>query len=211
MKAHDTPHASGTPSAAPRAPHHVHILGGSGSGTSTLGRHLANQLSATWVDTDSVYWMPSDPPFTVKRPIPERLALLETRLPTASDWVLSGSMISWGTPLIAHLTDVVLLSLDPDTRMARLRAREVERYGAARIAPGGDLYEAHCEFMAWAARYDWPDQTIRSRDAHDAWLAALPPHIRIHRLDSAAPVDVLVAAVSAGLREAERAAPPRAP
>jgi adenylate kinase family enzyme len=42
----------------------IHILGASGSGTTTLGAALADRLGHPHVDADSLFWLPTDPPFT---------------------------------------------------------------------------------------------------------------------------------------------------
>jgi hypothetical protein len=47
-------------------------------------------LGVTHFDTDEYYW-PTDPPFRVKRNVPEHLPLLEAALGKSDDWVLSGS------------------------------------------------------------------------------------------------------------------------
>ena len=91
-----------------------------------------------------------------------------------------------------RFTHVVFLTLAPAVRLARLRAREVERYGAERLSAGGDLHDDHVAFMQWAARYDVAGEEQRSLAAHEAWIAQLPTSVRIVRLDSALLVDVLV-------------------
>lgn len=146
-------------------------------------------------DTDDFYWLPTEPPFQTKRPAPLRLRLLEDELSRHSSWVLSGSLCGWGDPII-HLFDVVLfLTLAPALRLQRLRDREAARHGAARLAPGGDLHASHEAFLAWATRYDTGGMDLRSRRLHEEWLHRLPPHIRVLRLDSKAPVDELVSFV----------------
>ena len=164
--------------------HRVHVVGASGSGTSTLGRTLAEQLQWKFFDTDEFYWMPSEPPFQSKRAIPERIALLEAELPRHDSWVLSGSLAGWGDSLARYFTDIVFLTLDPVVRLERLTAREASRYGVSRLAPGGDMHEAHAAFMAWAALYDESGHSQRSRSLHETWLRQMPPDVRIHRLDS---------------------------
>lgn len=164
--------------------HRVHVLGASGSGTSTLARTLAEELKLHFFDTDAFYWLPSDPPFQHKRDIPERIALLDAALKSHDSWVLSGSFGGWGDVFIPDLTDVVFLTLEPSVRMARLRDREVARYGHVRIAPGGDLHDAHEAFMEWAALYDVPGHTQRSLEQHARWLSLLPTHVKVHRLSS---------------------------
>ena len=57
--------------------HVIHIYGASGSGTSTLGKALAKELGWRWMDSDDYFWMPTDPPYTTKRSIPERINLME--------------------------------------------------------------------------------------------------------------------------------------
>jgi hypothetical protein len=92
-------------------------------------------------------------------------------------WVLSGSLCGWGDALIPEFDLVVFLAIPAAIRMARLAAREIERYGTRAIAPGGELRQAHLDFLDWARRYDSGDLTIRSRALHEAWLSDLPSRI----------------------------------
>lgn len=170
----------------------IHIVGASGSGTSTLGRHLAARLACAVFDTDDFYWLPSNPPFQHKRTVTERLTLLELELAQRPNWVLSGSLASWGETLVPRFTHVVFLTLAPMLRLARLRAREVTRYGSDRLSATGDLHAAHLEFMEWAARYDHAGLEQRSLATHEAWLAQLPSSMQILRLDSALSLPMLV-------------------
>lgn len=155
------------------------VIGGSGAGTSTLGRALATELASQQFDTDDFFWHPTDPPFARKRPEAERLALMEAVFLPRASWVLSGSLIGWGEAVIPRLTHAVLLTLPPEVRLARLKAREAQRYGD-RIAPGGDLAGEHRDFLDWAAGFDDPDFAQRSLRRTEAWLAALPcPVLRL--------------------------------
>jgi adenylate kinase family enzyme len=157
-----------------RVPDRIHIVGASGSGTSSLAAELAGRYGHRHLDTDDFYWLRTDPPFREKRPPEERLASLRTTFQEAKRWVLSGSLCGWGDPLILEFELVVFLLVPTPVRLARLRAREIERYGRQAIAPGGALHEAHVEFLEWAGRYDTGDPEMRSRAMHEAWLAALP-------------------------------------
>jgi adenylate kinase family enzyme len=165
----------------------IHLVGASGSGTTTLGRALATRLACPHFDTDDYFWLPSDPPFQHIRERAARQALLGDALRRAPGWVLSGSLCGWGDRFIPLFDLVVFLWIPPDVRLARLRARERARHGAA-IDPGGPRHEAFQEFLAWAAGYDdGLDVPERCRRLHDGWLAALPcPVVRF--LD-AAPTD----------------------
>lgn len=152
---------------------HIHIVGASSSGTTTLGSALAARLGGAHLDTDSFFWEATDPPFTTKRPEAERVALMEAAVERASSWVISGSLIGWGDVFVPRFDLVAFLHVPHEVRMARLRARERERYGAE-IEPGGTMHAQHLEFLAWAEAYETPGFPGRSLERHRAWLATLP-------------------------------------
>jgi adenylate kinase family enzyme len=89
-------------------------------------------------------------------------------------WVLSGSLCGWGDSLIPQFDLVVFLTVPTAVRLARLRARQIERYGEEAIAPGGELHESHVEFLNWAKQYDTGGLEMRSRALHDTWVATVP-------------------------------------
>lgn len=54
----------------------IHVLGASGSGTTTTAKAVAKALRYVHLDTDNYFWEPSDIPFTKKREIKDRIELL---------------------------------------------------------------------------------------------------------------------------------------
>jgi adenylate kinase family enzyme len=170
----------------------IHILGASGSGTSTLGAALARRLGVPHADSDSFYWLPTDPPYRTPRPAEDRQVLLARKLPVVGHWVFSGAATKWAAPLEAYYDLVVFLRLDPAIRMDRLRKREATRWGD-RIRPGGDMAATNTAFIAWAEAYDTAGSLRRGLVTHEAWLMDQPAPVL--RLDSSAPVGDLVAAV----------------
>jgi len=176
----------------------VHIVGASGSGTSTLGRALAARLGSAHLDTDDFFWLPTEPPFEQIRARAERQALLGAALERHAAWVLSGSLCGWGDVFIPRFDLVVFVWLAPDIRLARLRAREVARYGQGPVAPGGARHAKAEAFLEWAAGYDERlEVPERCRALHEQWLAALP--CPVLRLMTPATVDAHVAEVLARL------------
>jgi adenylate kinase family enzyme len=174
-------------------PPRIHLVGASGSGTTTLGRALAARLGCPHLDTDDFFWLPSDPPFQHVRQRAERQALLGASLQTSAGWVLSGSLCGWGDVFVPQFELVVFLWVPPAERLARLRTREQQRYGAA-IAPGGPLHARFEAFMAWAAGYDAElDVPERCRRLHEQWLAALPGPVL--RLEDTATVEERLARI----------------
>ncbi len=150
----------------------IHILGASGSGTTTLAEALSDNLGYRHFDTDGYFWERTNPPFQHVRDIGERQSMLKLDLERHSDWVLSGSLCGWGDLLIPHFDLVIFLWIPPEVRLQRLHVREEERYGN-RISPEGDLYKTHKEFIEWASSYDDGDMNMRSLLRHNDWLRDL--------------------------------------
>jgi hypothetical protein len=171
----------------------LHITGASGVGSTTVGRAVAGEWSVPHADADDYYWKPTSPPYSVKRPVPERLALMEALFLPRDAWVLSGSVTGWAGSLTAHFDAVVFLTLDGATRLRRLGVRERGRYGPA-IEPGGSQSAAHRAFLDWAAGYDDPSFSGRNRVQQERWLSTLACPV-LH-LDSAEPVGRLVSLIS---------------
>jgi adenylate kinase family enzyme len=167
----------------------MHILGGSGTGTTTLGRALADAWSVPHADADDYFWEPTDPPYTTQRDPSARLNLMQQLFLPRPAWVLSGSVMGWGEPLISSFDAVIFLTIDKAQRLHRLRERETRRYGT-RIEPGGDRAEAFAAFLEWAAGYDDPNFAGRSLALHEYWLSQLS--CPVLRLDSARPPAELV-------------------
>lgn len=175
----------------------VFVTGASGAGSTTLARALADKWSSAAHDTDDYFWMPSNPPYAVKRPLADRVALMEAVFLPRSDWVLSGSLMDWGAAVIPKIDLIVFLRVASDVRLGRLRDRETQRFGDEALAPGGAMYEEHTAFMAWAAGYDDPEFDGRNLARHQEWLSQTKRPVI--ELDSAMPVEELVAQVEAAL------------
>jgi adenylate kinase family enzyme len=170
----------------------IHVTGAAGSGVTTLGSALSSALGSAHLDIDEYFWLPTESPYTIKRPREQRLALLNGDFARASEtgWVLSGSILEWGDSLIPLFDLTIYISTPTELRLQRLRAREAARFGAEAIAPGGSRHREHEWFIEYAAAYDAGNREGRSRARHEALLAQLP--CPILRLDGSLPVDFLV-------------------
>ena len=177
--------------------HVIHIFGGSGSGTTTLGKKTGEELGYFHMDTDDYFWMPTDPKYTAKRPVDERIALMKKDIETHENVVISGSLVDWGDVLIPDFTLAVRIIIDPEVRIERLIRRERERYGS-RIDPGGDMYQKHLEFVSWARQYDTGSVEMRSMAKHDQWQKLLT--CKLLCLDGCKTVDENFALVKEALR-----------
>ena len=83
------------------------VTGASGTGTTTLGRALADRWSVPHADADDYFWVPTSPPYTEKRPEVERLRLMDEIFLPRSSWVLSGSVMDWGDSVLDVCDGVV--------------------------------------------------------------------------------------------------------
>ena len=150
----------------------IHIFGASGSGTTTLGKQMCNELGYKLIDVDDYFWMPTDPCFTEKRPVEERIALIKNDIDKYDNVVISGSLVDWGDVFIPYFTLAIRLETEAKIRVSRLRQREKARFGS-RIDQGGDMYEQHINFIEWAKSYDNGEMDIRSKRKHDEWQKQL--------------------------------------
>ena len=152
----------------------LHLLGAPGSGVSTLGRALALALNIPHFDTDDYHWFTEDAlSFRRRRNPDHRRQLMTLDLDAHESWVLSGALCGWGDVFIPRFEGVVYLWLPAEIRLARIQARELARYEAERLAPGGDLHTVYEKFCTWAAAYDLDSENIRSRNRELEWLENL--------------------------------------
>lgn len=165
----------------------ISIAGASGTGKTTLAAALAKRLGIPALDSDHYYWQPTQPRFRVTRPVEERRRLLRVDFDRYQSLVVSGALTgSWGDEWAERLDLVVFLLLPPDVRMARLRAREEQRYGDA-LRNDHETKANSVEFLAWAEGYDRPGSDASNRQGHEAWLATLS--CPVLRLESAGTVE----------------------
>ncbi|MDQ0303519.1 adenylate kinase family enzyme [Ancylobacter polymorphus] len=161
-----------------------------------MGGTLATRFGVPHLDVDDFYWMPTDPPYSIKRTPADRVRLIAQQQREADGWVLSGSFIGWGEALVQAVDLIVFLITPTMVRLQRLDAREEDRHGA-RIRPGGDMHEASRAFREWASRYDDPSFEGRNRAQHERWLAGQGAPVQ--RLDGERPVEELVLSVAEAL------------
>lgn len=147
----------------------IHIMGASGSGTSTLGRALAERIGYAWIDTDSVFWQPTDPPFQAEYPFEQRVQRMDEAIRANPHCVISGWLGRAGNAYIHRFGWIVWLHVPTELRISRLKAREAARFGP-RILPGGDMHETHLAFLEYAGQYDAGGMDIRSYARQKQWL-----------------------------------------
>ena len=154
----------------------IHIFGASGSGTSTLGKSLANELGYAHLDTDDYLWKTK---FTVIREVNDRKKILKEDLLKYEESILSGALCGWGDSFKSHFDLVIFLWIPQNIRLERLHQREFQRYGKEILA-GGNKHEQYKNFIEWASLYDNAGMEVRSKTLHEHWMEHLTcPVLRI--------------------------------
>ena len=147
----------------------IHLLGPSGSGTSTLGKAISQRLNIPWFDSDDIFWIKTDPPFTKKRDTLERQLILNELYNSNTNLVLSGSVLKWGNQIRDKIDLIIYLYLEPEKRIKRIIEREKERFGN-RIEENNDMHQGHLEFINWARKYESGDMNMRSKISEEKWI-----------------------------------------
>ncbi len=148
------------------------VFGASGSGTTTLGRSIAQHRHWQHLDVDDYYWKPTVPMFQEKVPLNLRNQKLIEAYEKYSDVVISGSLVTWGTFWNTAFDLGVFLYVPLATRIERLKKRELERYGPSFYEDPKTIKKS-ADFLAWASKYD--DSTFQGRSImqHRKWIDLL--------------------------------------
>lgn len=148
------------------------VFGSSGSGTTTLGRAVAQRLGFLHLDLDDYTWRwDTEVPFTELRSREERIRMMTHDISQSEHFVMSGSMSSIHE-LFDPLFDLGVHNTAPaQLRVERAHNRELRRFGD-RILPGGDMYEDHLRFLDCVSRYD--TDASPNLAEHEAWARSLP-------------------------------------
>lgn len=133
----------------------IQIIGASGSGKSTLANALGKSLDMPVLSGDHYLW--ADAEFTKTRPMPQRLALIREDMAKNERFVFDGQTDAFIPDAHICPDTLIFLLLDEPSRIKRLEARELERFGN-RALKGGDLFESSREFLEWAASYRTPTE-----------------------------------------------------
>lgn len=166
----------------------IQLIGGSGTGKSTLGKYTADQLGIKWIDTDTYLW--KDKSFTESHPLEKRLALHQKDMAETDSYVASGSIYSWHPQGFQDRDLLVFLSLDESVRLERLRQRELHRNNGKNSWLDADGAVTN-DFIEWCKTY-WT-ATDKSKigtyaaQSHELSLADCP----VVKLDSSRSVEEL--------------------
>lgn len=128
----------------------VQIIGGSGTGKSTLAKFISEKENIMWIDTDRYLW--KDESFTENHPIEKRKEMYEKDMETNNGYAASGSIYSWYPNGFSDRDVLVFLYIDEEIRMERLRKREIRRNNTQKTWHDEDGNMTN-EFLEWCKTY----------------------------------------------------------
>ena len=175
----------------------VQIIGGSGTGKSTLAKFISEKENIKWIDTDRYLW--KDELFTENHPIEKRKEMYEKDMESECDYVVSGSIFSWNANGFHNRDLLVFLYLDEEIRMERLRKREISRDNTKKTwrDENGNLTN---EFIEWCKTYlKEKDNTQIGTYAAQSYEIELSKSSNL-KLDSSQSVEELYSKVRASLK-----------
>lgn len=128
----------------------IQIIGGSGTGKSSLAKYMSENEAIKWIDMDAFLWKNHN--FTENNSIERRQELNQMDIETRSSYVVSGSIFMWRSDGFNNRDLLIFLSLDEESRMERLRTREMKRQttGKMWLDENGT---ATNDFLEWCKTY----------------------------------------------------------
>lgn len=124
----------------------AHIIGGPGSGKTTLARQLGAKLAVPVVDLDQVGYTESGG----RRPLSEKLAEV-SRIAAQPAWISEGVFLGWTAELLDRADAIVWL--DPPYRVAAWRIVKRHLLASLRGANRHPGLRRLVAFLAFARRY----------------------------------------------------------
>lgn len=130
----------------------IHVMGASGSGTTTIGNLIAKEKGFNLLESDYYKWEQTNPPFQKMRPQEESDKILLDAIKNSKDLVIAGSLHS--NPIAFDYIDIIFYLYAPTSvRLKRIEQRDIDSGRNSRKA-GGAIEKEYLEFLWWAENYD---------------------------------------------------------
>ena len=161
----------------------IMVIGGAGSGKSTMARWLGARTGPPVRHLDHVHWMPHWTP----RPKEERLAMVRA-FEQEARWIIEGGISTTYPTRLARADMVIWLDLPVGQRLTRVLHRSWRYRGSGRAdLPEGCVERFDRETFAFL-KWIWNDRE-KGRGRIRENLAEPPAHLEVYHLRSSAEVE----------------------
>jgi adenylate kinase family enzyme len=129
----------------------IHIIGGPGSGKTTLAKQLSEELQIPHYDLDDLQW-DNGAGYGTKRDPSERDALL-AQLLSKDDWIIEGVYYAWCERCFAEADRIYLLEVPRRVYRRRIIRRFIRR--KLGLDPGKrETLKSLSALLQWADKYE---------------------------------------------------------
>ncbi len=129
----------------------IHIIGGPGSGKTTLAKQLSEELQIPHYDLDDLQW-DNSAGYGTKRDPSERDALL-AQLLSKDDWIIEGVYYAWCERCFAEADRIYLLEVPRRVYRRRIIRRFIRR--KLGLEPGKqETLKSLSALLQWADKYE---------------------------------------------------------
>jgi adenylate kinase family enzyme len=129
----------------------IHIIGGPGSGKTTLAKQLSEELQIPHYDLDDLQW-DNGAGYGTKRDPSERDALL-AQLLSKDDWIIEGVYYAWCERCFAEADRIYLLEVPRRVYRRRIIRRFIRR--KLGLEPGKrETLKSLSALLQWADKYE---------------------------------------------------------
>ena len=129
----------------------IFIIGGPGSGKTTLAKQLSEQYGISCYDLDDLFWNNTAKSYGTKRDPAERDALLDQLL-SQENWIIEGVYYTWCGRCFAEADRIRFLNVPRRVYRRRIIRRFIRR--KLGIEKGKkETLRSLCDLLRWADRY----------------------------------------------------------
>lgn len=137
------------------------IVGGNGSGKTTFGQRLGEELNYAILDVEDYYFFDTAIPYSAARTKEEVKALLLADMKQHQQFVFTSVSGDFGEDINSYYDCIIYLDVPLAIRMKRIQQRAESKFGG-RVLEGGDMYVQEKAFFDFVK--------MRKLDTLDAWI-----------------------------------------
>jgi uridine kinase len=171
-------------------PKGIVIVGGNGSGKTTVGATLSKELNYKHMDIEDYYFKEAEIPYSQPRTRKEVLQLMELDAVKHPNFIISTVNGDLGDKINSLYECVIYLKVPLEIRLNRVKQRSYDRFGD-RVLEGGDMYEQEQGFFE--------SIVTKNMEKTDEWVKGID--CPIISVDGTKPIDETIKLLLAKLGE----------